>query len=331
MTSLVSVVICTRNRAKALRATLEAMNGVTLPANVSGELLIVDNGSEDDTGAVVRSASIASMPIRYVVERARGLSNARNRALAEARGSVILFTDDDVRPLPGWVEAICLPLIAGTADGVQGGVRIPPHLRCPWMQRFHLELLASTEYMDGEVPYFVGANMAFGRHVLEKIPGFDPALGAGALGFLDESLFFMQMKEVGYRFIFARDATVEHHFDASRLSAANFRDRALREGRSRAYVAHHWQHESHPDAERKLATTRRAFLKHRIRHLWGLWPSRVVDQGEFWLYVSLGYWQQMVIERKNPRRYGRYGLALLGPESDETEPFRSVPAGEKCS
>src|SRR3954447_809353 len=94
MTVDVSVVICTRNRAASLRSTLDALAGVALPDGWSIELVVGDNGSTDGTCEVVKNASLRGMEGRYVREEMPGKSRAYNRGISEARGRVMLFTDD---------------------------------------------------------------------------------------------------------------------------------------------------------------------------------------------------------------------------------------------
>ncbi len=322
-----SIIICTCNRADQLQSTLHAIFGLVVPAELTAEVIVVDNAPSESSRIVTESVPLKTIPIRYIPEPRRGKGYAYNTGMANAKGDVLLFADDDVRPIAGWVERMCAPILSGRADAVQGGIRVPEQLRRPWMTRFHLELLASTEFFDGDVSYLVGANMAFGRHVLERVPGFDPALGPGALGFLDESLFTMQMKEAGYRFVFVPEGAVEHHFHPSRLSSSSFLDRALREGRSRAYVAYHWEHESYPDADLKLKETLRCVMRHRLKTLGGLLGKSKVSEGEIWLYLSQGFWEQMVIEQRRPRRYARHGLALLSKTCDESIGCRETSGG----
>jgi glycosyltransferase involved in cell wall biosynthesis len=99
----ISVVIPTYNRAATLRKALEGY------ARQSGdhqllEVLVVDDGSQDDTEAVVRQFSRESdLPVRHLKQENLGISAARNHALREARGELILFGDDDIIPSPGMV------------------------------------------------------------------------------------------------------------------------------------------------------------------------------------------------------------------------------------
>jgi glycosyltransferase involved in cell wall biosynthesis len=68
------------------------------------EVLIVDNNCTDDTNQIVETFHVR-LPVRFVTERRQGLAHARNRAVTEFRGDVLLFTDDDVRLEPGWLAA----------------------------------------------------------------------------------------------------------------------------------------------------------------------------------------------------------------------------------
>jgi glycosyltransferase involved in cell wall biosynthesis len=258
----VSIVICTRNRADSLRETLAALSRLEVSSHFSVELLVVDNGSTDHTQQVVAQTRPPQLPTRCLIEPAPGQVNARNRALAESESQVLLFTDDDVRVPSDWVDLMCLPIATGNADAVAGGVRFPQDRELE-MKRLGLwdyrSWWASTDVLSPTAPTsMVGANMAFRRNLARQVGGFDPALGPGALGFYDETLFSYQLVRSGARLIGRLDVMVEHHFSLERLNrpAAVAAARAM--GRSYAYVYHHW----------KMARSRLArwhLLKARLR------------------------------------------------------------------
>ncbi len=91
---LVSVVICTRNRAASLDRTLHSVRRAAERADGEWELVVVDNGSSDNTTEIVASHA-STLPIKLVDEPVAGLSNARNAGVAASRGRFILWTDDD--------------------------------------------------------------------------------------------------------------------------------------------------------------------------------------------------------------------------------------------
>jgi len=94
----VSVLLCTRNRAPDLKETLVSLGQVQPPEGIEAEVVVIDNGSTDETGEVVANAKIPwATSVRCVIEPKPGVANARNRALAEAKGEIIVFVDDDIR------------------------------------------------------------------------------------------------------------------------------------------------------------------------------------------------------------------------------------------
>lgn len=99
-----TVAICTRNRAPVLARALDALSVMDAPAHTGWEILVVDNASTDDTQAVLADFR-QRLPVRPVVEAEIGLSSARNRAVAEARGEYILWIDDDAVVDTGWLTA----------------------------------------------------------------------------------------------------------------------------------------------------------------------------------------------------------------------------------
>ncbi|HVR99011.1 MAG TPA: glycosyltransferase family A protein, partial [Thermoanaerobaculia bacterium] len=98
---LVTAAVCTRNRGEDLAGCLEALERLDYPAL---DLLVIDNAPTDDsTERLVRERHPR---VRYCREPRPGLDWARNRAILEARGEIVAFTDDDVRVDPRWARAI---------------------------------------------------------------------------------------------------------------------------------------------------------------------------------------------------------------------------------
>ena len=237
----VSLIICTKDRAPHLERTLASLATVHNPESLTVELLIVDNNSSDETASVARQQAFDFHSTRVLHEPNEGLANARNRALEVATGNILLFTDDDVRFPENWIAGMTRPIRTGNADAVAGGVEIAPHLTREWMEPWHLAFLASSHRIETDPPTdMVGANMCFGRHVLSEVPRFDPSLGAGSLGFCEESVFATKLLRAGFQIAPAFDIAVEHHFAPSRLSRESFLSAARKLGRSMAYI--HYTH-----------------------------------------------------------------------------------------
>lgn len=236
----VSVVVCTRNRARRLGGTLEACLRAMEQLPVPAELVVVDNGSSDDTQPLVLELAHRDRRVRCIREPQPGLSRARNSGAAAAAGSVIAFTDDDCLPAEQWLVHLTPRLLSGELAGTAGTVEIAASLRRPWFRPVHEDLLAATRQIpEGPLRTFVGANMALRREVLDEL-SFDVRLGAGALGCMEESLLHLQMQQRAMPMAFAPEARVVHHFDADRLQPSALLERARVQGRGEGWLEWNW-------------------------------------------------------------------------------------------
>ena len=172
-----SIIICTRNRADALRHTLAALSAMRVPETVHHEIIVVDNASSDDTRAVVEAAAV-TMPVRYLHESRPGAGRARNTGLVEATGRLIFVTDDDCIVSSDWLET-GLQLLADDPRQVIGG-RIDLH------DTHDLPITIKTDSeparltsVSSLIGFLHGCNMVLGRCVLDEIGVFDPILGPG--------------------------------------------------------------------------------------------------------------------------------------------------------
>jgi GT2 family glycosyltransferase len=309
----ISIIICTRNNAESLRATLQAIGRCIVPENTRVELWVIDNGSIDHTPEVVRTTPMDNMLVRYASEPKPGKGNAYNKGLAQACGDTLLFTDDDVRVPVHWIAAMAAALEDKGFDAVAGGVRIAKHLERPWLTPGLRAALAETSCLDPDDVYtLVGANMGIRRGVLEKVPAFDPELGPGALGFFEESLFTWQLKRAGYKVGSAFDVVAEHWCGASRLHRKAFLGTAEKHGRCRGYLHYHYHH----GASIRFALVRlaRAHLRlHLLRALHpGNWNRR--DGAADWEISAvweIGFLSQCQLEQRRSRAYEREGLRRL--------------------
>lgn len=319
----VSIIICTRDRAPDLGLTLRSLAAITPPDGCEVELLVVDNGSSDHTPNVVATAALPRFTIRYLHEPRAGQCHARNLGLREAAGAIILFTDDDVRFPPHWIERMTAPILDGSADAVAGGVIFPgtvndalsfltPNsvLRRSWF--------AATEELDRSHPArLVGANMAFGRHVLAQVPEFDTALGPGALGFGDDTLFSWRLRAAGFHITGALDVAVEHHFDISRLTPSAIAALAVKMGATAGYFDWHWWQTTDRWNDFRLAWLRLKMLLRRAgQRLLGE-GTKHLPEWELVYRISLARCEQYRRESRFPRRYPRPGSA-----------FPSTPTGK---
>jgi glycosyltransferase involved in cell wall biosynthesis len=287
----VSVVICTRDRRDDLKAMLAHLARAAVPTGWRAELLIVDNGSSDDTKAVADQAILPSLDKRYVFEPRKGKGHAYNAALQTARGKVFLFTDDDVHVPVNWIEEMCRPILEGSADAVQGGVRIAPHLDRPWLKGMLRTWVASVEDPEQRPPGLVGANMAFGRKAVAAAAPFDLRLGPGAAGYFDDTVFGWAVERAGLKILYLPAIAAEHNFDPDRLELSAFMGAARRMALSRAIV----DRESEPASPRPslldLAAQLPGLTVRSLTQLARYALRREPDPGFVFRYYRLKLWQ----------------------------------------
>jgi GT2 family glycosyltransferase len=194
-----SLIIITLNRAALLERTLAGLSRQTRQID---EIIVIDNGPTGDTERVV-SASTA----RYVPEPRRGYGYARNRGLAEARGEVLYFLDDDCVPDPDWSDVLWNVLNSGDAD-LASGSRAPgqPGLAA------RLEYLStdgpvlSPSIAAGPARHLSTSNLILRRDVVEKVGCFDTALTM-----CEDRDFTTRARKLGFRLHYEPKARVTHY------------------------------------------------------------------------------------------------------------------------
>ena len=228
---LVSVVVCTRDRSTQLAECLERLRALTHPHL---EVVVVDNApSDDSTRALVTAVAATDARFRYVREPRPGLSRARNTGLAQARGTYLAYTDDDVAVDPRWIEGLlrgfgrnpavgCVTGLVATA-GITGPAEEYFDARAAsWSTRCEPQTfsLDGPEARDPLFPYSpgifgTGANVAFDRALLAGLGGFDEALGAGTRTRGGEDLdIFVRLLRAGRAIAYEPAALVWHHHRA---------------------------------------------------------------------------------------------------------------------
>jgi len=121
--AVLTVFMATRNGAATLPRALAAYVALRPPAG-GWKLVVVDNGSADDSAAIVRSFA-DRLPLVVLTEPRPGKNRALNRALAELEGDLAVFSDDDALPEPDWLVALREAADRQPAHDVFGGGILP--------------------------------------------------------------------------------------------------------------------------------------------------------------------------------------------------------------
>lgn len=179
----ISVIIPTYNRRESLRLTLDGLSRQTMPMN-SFEVVVVSDGSTDGTTEFLTEYA-ASAPYRFrpIIQENAGPSAARNRAIRESAGEVIVLLDDDVEPDPSFLAAH-----AARHDNIDKLVVIGPMLRDParrepiWVVWEHLMLRKQYDSWENGAwstagPHnFYSGNASVRREWIMAVDGFDESL-----------------------------------------------------------------------------------------------------------------------------------------------------------
>jgi O-antigen biosynthesis protein len=197
----VSVVVCAYNAEPTMRECLESLTKLAYP---NYEVVIVDDGSTDRTGAIADEYP----QFKVIHQPNRGLSAARNVGLAAATGEIIAYVDSDAMPDPDWLTYLALKFRATNYVGV-GGPNLPPPEE-DWLANCVASAPGSPTQIlldDETAEHIPGCNMAFRKDALVEVGGFDPTYTAAG----DDVDICWRLQDLGYTIGFCPAAIVWHH------------------------------------------------------------------------------------------------------------------------
>lgn len=217
-----SVVISTHNRCAMLAGALEDLAAQDA-GDLSYEVIVVDNASTDRTREVIHEAMERTPIIRYLYEPVRGPASGRNTGIAQARGRIIAFTDDDNRIAPDWISALVTAFAEQADVDVVAGRILPNWLaQAPsWLTRDHwVGPLALQDY--GDAPFVIDAtrpialstaNLAIRRAALDRIGWFKADLQRA-----EDTELLMRFWRAGGRCLYAPRALVAAEVQPERMT-----------------------------------------------------------------------------------------------------------------
>lgn len=226
-----SVIVCTRDRRSNL---MRCLKSITDSAEASAwpvemEIVVVDDGSQDGTAEAVQAfaAQARRVEVCLISQPGLGLSAARNTGVAESRGEVLAFIDDDCIASPAYVAEV-IAHFAGESELVVRGGRVllgdPLDAPLAIAPSTRLQRLDRRSNVGG---FILGCNMAMRREALDRLGPFDERLGAGSsLRAGEDTDLVIRAAAAGIPVEFTGDMTV-HHFHGRRT-----REQILRAQRS---------------------------------------------------------------------------------------------------
>ena len=235
---MLTVFIATRNRSQTLTRVLDTFARVQVPSS-GWKLVVVDNGSTDQTREVVASFQ-SVLPLIYKFEGTVGKNVALNTALTELEGDLAVFTDDDVFPKPNWLVRLRAAADAQSSYSMFGGVILPRWEVSPpeWvgcLPRGPVFTLSAPLLTDGPTDpgNLFGPNMAIRSEIFKSGTRFDISIGPCGADYPmgSESELVERLGRQGHKAWHVHDAVVEHFIRDYQLNKSWVLRRAIRFGR----------------------------------------------------------------------------------------------------
>ena len=200
-TKSVSIIIPTFNGASRIGNCLDAL----LP-QITGrdaEILVVNDGSTDNTAGVVENYP----QVRLITQANAGPAAARNLGAREARGAILLFTDDDCVPMPDWLDAMLAPFSDPEVVGAKGIYRT--HQKSLAARFVQIEYEDKYRLMSGlpSIDFIDTYSAAFLRHRFLEMSGYDTSFPVACAEDIELSY---RMSARGWKMKFVPAATVYH-------------------------------------------------------------------------------------------------------------------------
>ncbi len=226
---MISVIVCTYNRAKYLKTCLEHLANQKSPAD-RYEIVIINNNSPDNSDAIIVEFinSHQNLNIVYHIEYNQGHTYARNAGITKSSGEILSFIDDDAFPDPNFIHEIEIAFKDPKVMAIGGKIKpvYETGKKPVWMSKYLLPLVSALDMGNDIKPFKgtkhpIGANMAFKRAVFQKIGNFDVNLGRRGIDGLeggDEKDLFFKLKEYNMLIQYHPKVFVEHIIGKNRTT-----------------------------------------------------------------------------------------------------------------
>lgn len=241
----VSVIVPTFNRSATLRLTVESLLAQSYPAD-RFEIVIVDNGSTDDTPRVIETFTARAPNVRAMVERRRGAHFARNSGAMAASGGIFYFTDDDMLADPALLATIVTVFTPGSNVGSATGRILPRWDTEPprWvLEHCRNELLSLNDRGEATIisdndPGVFSCHQAMLREAFMEAGGFNPDTNAENFTGDNETGLNIKVRKLGYRFAYVGGSVTHHMIPATRMTQRYLNGRLADQGFCDSYTAY---------------------------------------------------------------------------------------------
>jgi glucosyl-dolichyl phosphate glucuronosyltransferase len=250
---MISLIIPTKNRAALLNSALLSIVNQTIDNDLF-EIIVVDNGSTDNTSFVVSNLSEKFRNIQYIFKQIPGLHVGRHVGMLAAKGEILVFADDDIEALPSWLISI-KETFHNSKVAMVGGNNYPLFLEPPpkWLKKMWnrptlrgCKSISSLSIIEFTIPpreispYLVwGCNFAIRKDVLLQAGGFHPdGMPKELIRFRGdgETHVSRYVAETGMKCLFHPGASVYHKVTPDRMTFTYFRQRGFNQGVSDSYT-----------------------------------------------------------------------------------------------
>lgn len=236
MGKLLSIVICTHNRVELLRECLNSLINQTAGYE-QFDVLIVDNGSEDDTKNLCRSFCLKFNNFSYVLEPEIGLSAARNTGFETSHSDWVTYLDDDAKAHKDFVQKI-IEVITSKRFDIIGGIylqwfRVKKPIWFPkdeGTNKFdfsHAGIIEPNKFASG-------GNMTINKRVFDEIGDFKTSLGmkGGGVFYGEEIEFQRRARQAGFVIGVDPRILIDHLVREDKLSVNWWLNSYFQKGRS---------------------------------------------------------------------------------------------------
>lgn len=249
MINSISIVFATFNGSPTIEKTLQSLEKLNCPQNVTLNIVIVDNASTDNTFSILKNYS-DKLPLTILQESKKGKNSALNKALTNINelGELIIFSDDDVVFSENVLERYVELATKETEFSLFGG-KITPY----WLEQPPKAILegipqtvafALTDEKDGyqqgaiDAIKIHGPNMAVRKELFLQGMRFDESIGPSGNNYVmgSETDFLSRAEKKGYKAFFDSTIVVQHIIRPYQYTNAWLKNRAYKAGRSLLYV-----------------------------------------------------------------------------------------------